>query len=121
MTKPKNPKTIAGTVAAIRKILEDRQRWTKGAYRITVGTNVKFCLVGAARFVDGPFEKQAIEVIHDALPDRWKNRNTLGANQKESLIIDFNDSSSRRHPQILDLLARAQEIAKAKDKENKKK
>lgn len=104
------PTSVAETLRAARAVIEDRERWTQWAiardsdHRAVdpqAPSAVRWCMLGAIRRVDGPFEDSAIETLGSVIRDRD--------------IEAFNDREERRHSAVLDAFSRA--IAKAEGRE----
>ncbi len=104
----KKKQTLVFTLEAIKILLS--KGWTRFNYavdkadspvNITSPDAVSFCLLGALKKINGPFQLQADEYIHTALPPRACNS-----------IVPFNDRIAKSVKPVLRVLDKA--IARAK-------
>lgn len=113
-------KSVVDILSATRNLLSDPGHWTKNAFaRDAYGVRLHngyddeatcWCAAGAAEHFVGPGDagwrlaNRVIEIMRDALPSEW--RRSLGR---------FNDDPSTTHADILAVLDRAIELAKAEE------
>lgn len=104
MATKKKPVTLLQTLKAVRSLVSTR--WIKGDYsrRMSDG-KLSYCLVGAIRKVDGPFEDNARNLIRGALPKSFGS------------IEYFNDYHDTTRKKVLVVVDRA--ITKARSKRKK--
>lgn len=104
MATKKKPTTLLQTLKAVRSLVSTR--WIKGDYRRKMSDGkLSYCLVGALRKVDGPFENNARLLIKEALPKSF------------GFIEYFNDYSGTTHEKMLAVVDKA--ITKARPKRKK--
>lgn len=98
--------SVVETLEKIYKLLEPRQNWIKGDFKLLVGfgdhEHYAFCLAGALRHIDGPNMLKAKQIFAVILLTDFGYTN----------ITSFNDNPATKHEDVLDLITRA--INKAK-------
>jgi hypothetical protein len=101
--KTDRPTSVRETLERVRELLSDRERWTQGRYAQNADGApadpegpfaTAFCLIGACRRVDGPFEYKVIDALFDALPRTFPGG-----------IADYNDTHT--HRSVLRLIGKA--------------
>lgn len=80
---------VVKTIKAIKKFLT-KKRWVQGEYETEDGN---YCLIGAARKLDGPYETLVIDLMH------YEAR-TRGFTETEN----FNDAPKRTYEHIVNFL-----------------
>lgn len=120
MTAAAKPTSVVETLRAARALIEDPSRWIKNdlARKSKHSQFVvwpedteagAWCSVGALRRVDGPFERDAMQVLANAV------QGTFGVryDAPNAEIIMFNDAARRRHKEVLAKYDQAIALAEA--------
>lgn len=103
-----------GTLAALGKVkdlLSDKDRWIKGDF---LGSNEvdgeavdAYCLLGAAQYINGPYEVQVQAVMTEVLVPGSLHRvdlNEEDISDYNEAVMKFNDTQKRKHQDIIKFL-----------------
>lgn len=123
MTKVKfafaNDKTRKGTVSSLKKIkdlLSDKDVWVKDemtGYNEEAAKNT-YCLLGASKFIDGPYETY-VDAVMLANLGETPEFNEYGDLTTTEVVAEYNDAETRRHFDIMKFLDRCIESAETAD------
>lgn len=114
------PKSVVETLRAARELIADPKRWTKYASaRPSKRSNTSvaptnpeagaWCASGALSKIDGPSELKAFRALAHAINGSMRDGEWW-------VIVDFNDTSGRRHRDVLAAFDRAIKAEEAKEK-----
>lgn len=123
MTKVKfafaNDKTRKGTVSSLKKIkelLSDKDVWMKeelNGYN-EEADKATYCLLGASKFIDGPYETY-VDAVMLANLGETPIFDENGYLTTRAAVADYNDAETRRHFDIMKFLDRCIESAETAD------
>lgn len=108
LMNPTKPVSVADTLRAARALITPRGNWTKNEFardaqshrvRSTDADAVRWCSLGALERVDGSYQKEATNLLWEAI---------------EGPIVTFNDAPKRKHAEVLAAFDKAIALAERK-------
>ena len=111
--------SLVETLRAIKETIGTPEKWTKGCYArdssgeptsIRFASAVSFCIRGAVCRVNGPFEVAADNLIWETLRPQLPYLNNFAG------VATWQDNPERKHPEVMELLDKAIEVAVSKEK-----
>lgn len=113
----KQQRGILSTLKKIRKFIEKPERWGKEDFEIhNEDDTTSYCVIGASKQVDGPYEWEADKAIALSLSGaykmkRYQEEELLNMEEADDDALEpvffFNDDPKTKHRQVLALLDRA--------------